>query len=406
MKLSKIDDKLSVYKDKKVIIWGTGSAGRKMLHMLIAGGVEVTGFCDSNTKKQGTLYCGYAIFSPEYLKKHKGEVLIQIASVYELEIENNLLELGICNYILYSEAKLRLKMLKKYQFTKKHPQIVEYYLNEVDSSRYSDDRMRYITWDLLLDMGIDYSKELIFACMPPKTGDFTIANTLEKYGVCGINLWHTSSVMNSYVKQLIKGRTIKIITAVREPIAQNLSQVFQIVQDTGKYGWWLHKECWEDGGDVSAIFEKYVQDERTMFEDGVEKRDIWRLPYPCLVQLYFQSEFEKKQGFNIYDYPFDKEKGYSIIKLPEAEIFVYQLERLNDIQGKLFEFLGVENGELVNGNEAKDKWYYECYTKAKKEIKFSREYFEWCYNSEYTKHFYSEKDIEKYKVQWEKNIRD
>ena len=44
---------------------------------------------------------------------NKENILVQIASIYEEEIEKQLADIGVKEYILYSEAKYRLELLKK-----------------------------------------------------------------------------------------------------------------------------------------------------------------------------------------------------------------------------------------------------------------------------------------------------
>ena len=119
---------------------------------------------------------------------------------------------------------------------------------------------------------------------------------------------------------------------------------------------------------------------------------------------FFQENFEKYNHINVYNYPFDKKRGYSIIQDKDTEIFVYQLEKLNDIRKELGEFLEIENLELINDNVGEEKWYASAYKQALKGLKLSREYFEYCYNSELVRHFYSEEDIHRFRKRWSKNI--
>lgn len=140
------------------------------------------------------------------------------------------------------------------------------------------------------------------------------------------------------------------------------------------------------------MFSKYVTDQR----DTVD-----------LIQTRLDVGFKDFFGFNLYDYPFDKERGYSVIKENNVEIFIYQCERLGEIYQNLFEFLGVfEGGSLRLGNVADKKWYFSYYKQAISDIEFSREYFESCYGSEELHHFYSEEDIKGFRNKWINNVRN
>lgn len=120
----------------------------------------------------------------------------------------------------------------------------------------------------------------------------------------------------------------------------------------------------------------------------------------------FNEEF-----LDLMKYEFDKEQGYSIIKDDNIEVFVYTLEKMNDIAKPLSDWVceGTNNTPFDSwerANLAEDKWIAETYKQAQKELKFSREYFEKCYNDPYVKHFYSNEDIEKFKQKWQQNIVD
>lgn len=56
-------------------------------------------------------------------------------------------------------------------------------------------------------------------------------------------------------------------------------------------------------------------------------------------------------------------------------------------------------------NVGDDKWYSQLYKETKETIKFSQEYFDWSFNSSYLRHFYSDEDIEKFKMKWRGHVR-
>ncbi len=157
------------------------------------------------------------------------------------------------------------------------------------------------------------------------------------------------------------------------------------------------------GGSVQKIFDDYIISDKG--------QECWynffkkKQHYNYLVQDFFEQQLEPYLGIDIYREPFDKEKGFSIYKYGNVEIFIYQLEKLNSVFDKLAKFLEIENAQMVRSNDSKDKWYYEKYKDAEENIVLSREYFDKCYNGKYIKHFYSESDISKFKEKWESNIR-
>jgi SAM-dependent methyltransferase len=82
--------------DKKSIwIWGTGEGGKKALPLLQAASMEVKGFIDSNRKKDGSLFQGMPIHSPDtILKDRSNNAYVFIASVFVSEIETQLEKYG------------------------------------------------------------------------------------------------------------------------------------------------------------------------------------------------------------------------------------------------------------------------------------------------------------------------
>lgn len=297
------------------------------------------------------------------------------------------------------------------------------------------------------------SMEYVIICSPPKTGDHTLNNTFNlinetesrsnRYNlnriiaafICKTGLNKMSNSVSKYEerlknkkkidyvnifhspelfkKNLYNNKTIKIITAMREPIVSNLSLVFQHL---GASLGMIHQQILplliQYGKDdflniAENIFVKGMDDVQILFDSYIKERvnsNIKIIPESVAPMQDFFPLFNENI-VNLYEHPFDKEKGYSIIKEGNIEVFVYQLEKLNSIVPELSKWIGVPFDKLENGNVAADKWAGESYKQAQKEIEISQEYFDRCYNEEYVKHFYSEEDIEKFKARWRPHIK-
>lgn len=60
-----------------VIIYGAGNRGKKAYDLLHSVGIDVLAFCDRSTKKQGKMYCGHPVLSPEKVKdEYRGYTLV------------------------------------------------------------------------------------------------------------------------------------------------------------------------------------------------------------------------------------------------------------------------------------------------------------------------------------------
>lgn len=264
----------------------------------------------------------------------------------------------------------------------------------------------------------------IIICSPPKTADITLNHTFDEinnekdFRIDYVNLSHKSRIIQKKWCESKLG-TLKIITGIREPISQNISRFYQDVSTGMDVSNWIFGELencstvkkkklclcemeylfTNNMEDLQVLWEAYI--ERFIYSDDSNKKLSVE---PKTVQNFLE-EFSE----NILDltqYPFDKEKGYSIIKEGNTEVFVYQLEKLDLVIAELSEWIGVPFYKLKNGNLASDKWIGNSYKQAQKEITFTKEYFDRCYDEIYVKHFYSEKDIEKFKDKWRLHIID
>lgn len=85
-------------KQKRVIIFGAGYYGKKLLDLCIDGGINVDFFCDSNERKQNTIIQGIRIISLkklEELSKNIDYVIIISTKYSHDEIQNLLVDIGI-----------------------------------------------------------------------------------------------------------------------------------------------------------------------------------------------------------------------------------------------------------------------------------------------------------------------
>ena len=72
------------------------------------------------------------------------------------------------------------------------------------------------------------------------------------------------------------------------------------------------------------------------------------------ISNHLDEIYKEILGVDIFDYSFDKEKGYSIIKKGNLEILIYTLESLSAIgEEAISSFLGIPNFKLIRANEAK-----------------------------------------------------
>lgn len=99
-----------VVKNKKTLIWGAGTGGRKTLEHLQDLDITVQGFIDKDPSKSGSTYCELPIYSPAYVLEcinSGAKPFIFIGSMYYDAIKNALEDFGLnenidflnCSYV-------------------------------------------------------------------------------------------------------------------------------------------------------------------------------------------------------------------------------------------------------------------------------------------------------------------
>lgn len=398
IRLSKIDGELSIYKSKQVIIWGTGKNSLELSKLLADVGINnITAYCDNDVKKVGESFCGKIVISAKELceKYAVQDVLICVGSgAYEGEIIEQIEGMGEFEYLTYGEQMCQLAVVKvvKNQFY----ELCGQYIEAEDSVRRSS--------LLLASCGkvID-NKVLEYICMPRKTGNNSIAKLLSPNESNFIHTWHRVEDLDNVLKTLsCENIKIRIMTVIREPIIQNLSALYEKLGNSLMY--MTAVKCVDKkfcelllAGDVQKIYD-YMIRKWYYKQEGPE---IWKHTFIQDNVMEFCDNI-----LNLLDYEFDKESGYSIISKGNVEVFVCQLEKMNEISKPICDWLGIEHMSIPRENVGANKWYDKSYQQAKKELKITQEYFDKCFNEPYVRHFYSEADIEKFKEKWRPHISD
>lgn len=80
---------------KKIVLFGSGVGGKKVLANMLEEGLNVSYICDNNESKWGTRVYGVEIVNPLKLKAEKEVVFVFITSIWWYEIKQQLLKLGL-----------------------------------------------------------------------------------------------------------------------------------------------------------------------------------------------------------------------------------------------------------------------------------------------------------------------
>jgi hypothetical protein len=169
---------------------------------------------------------------------------------------------------------------------------------------------------------------------------------------------------------------VKIITMVREPMVREISDIFQ---------------NWKGLLKVNSIEEVPLEKLRNYLDN--HNHDY--------VLNWFDTEFKEYLGFDIYAHPFNKEKGYSIYKLPSVDILCVSTEKIDVcIREAMKEFAGMDIAPAASANKSENKEGKELYRQLVNNYKAPAEKIKLLYDSKYVRHFYTEKEIEGFIRRW------
>lgn len=397
----KIDKELTVYRKNDVIIFGASGAGIRVKHFLEQHEVKIVAFVDNNVNKVGKDIEGIKIISVDECVEHvqNQPTVIQIGSTYEKEIAEQLKSRGVDCYIWYTEFLNRVRTLNKYIFFQQSPETNKIF-DEMER------KYNIATRDeksvAIIIQEYQYTNIARLMLSAPKTGNDTIQQSVKAGGWNILPIIHDHTRINRDIQKFLNQLAhTKLIIGVREPIKQNISLMYELLNakmETGQCAYYDVDAYWRGGGDVKAIFnECIIKCEKDCRYTEVKKK----AQSDHLVQHFFEQEIEPFLGIDIYQYSFDKKNGYSIYHIHDRlDIMVYQLEKLNSLEAEIGDFLEIENFKLVKSNDSEDKWYRESYQNVVKNMPIDKQYYEECYSSKYINHFYSTEDIDKFKAQW------
>jgi hypothetical protein len=177
----------------------------------------------------------------------------------------------------------------------------------------------------------------------------------------------------------------KIISLVREPIAREVSNLFQDIHI-------FHPQLLDSDGKFkleAALAEvKHKIEQKT--------KDVRY----CL--SWFDEEFKEALQINIYDYPFDKDAGYRIIKCGRYDILLLKLERLSSCFHKaMSDFLGLRvQRHVIMANTSDKKKHLFAKQALQMNLKLDLNTCKNIYSEPYVRHFYTDREIEGFIGRW------
>lgn len=180
---------------------------------------------------------------------------------------------------------------------------------------------------------------------------------------------------------------LRIITVIRDPIARDVSTFFHTLREKLLIQPELGVEM-----EVDKLLKDFVPCHTQSDEDHF------------VTENWFRDEFSIFTGINVEEYPFDKSKGYSIIKKKNIELLVIKLEVLSEIGNQaLNEFIGdgiINLNNLENKNVTNNEFDPNLYLRFREQYSIGSETEKKLSDSAFINHFYSKSEIDNFLTKW------
>lgn len=169
-------------------------------------------------------------------------------------------------------------------------------------------------------------------------------------------------------------REIIIVSGVRDPFSRNVSAYFEQVHYLG-------------GIEEGRSYEEIV--------DQFEAHCEFLAPLD-----WFDSEMLPLTGIDIFEHPFDVVKGFAEIKKGKFRIFLFRIDKLNDLESELGSFIKDDRFRIVSTNRSTDGRYKRQLQEFKEKYKYPQSMVDAYSMSKYMRHFYSTDETEKFAQRW------
>jgi len=366
-----------------VIVYGAGNKGFEILALLTeAGNITVEAFCDGNVNKK--TYCGRKVIHieemVEYVAGKNYNVIIASVEDYKQMIQE-LETRNVKAKHVYTWLGVECALL----LNQHHPMVDAEAGIAYKESFKKERECIHRNGRLYVARDVALQNQEVLVFQYGKVASWSVYYSLLKkgcncrrvYDFYGEDDDKQIQKWQEHCREEVRNNGVKIITLVREPIGRYISWIMQNLME------------WIANNDSNSITET-MQD------------DIIASTKSC--HNWFHHQIERLTGVDVFDYPFDKEKGYTVIQKNNVEILLLTLEKLKYNEAVIAEFVGIKDFKLINKNITNDKITNYVYEALKKDFKVSEEMLDEVYKAFQMEHFYSDKEIEEYKNKWLSSI--
>lgn len=380
---------IEVLFEKKIIIYGAGVYGQEVALLLEDAGVSFYGFCDREEGGNQCLNHPVITISELQEKCNKEDCMIIVSSKsYLEEIVDDLEAKEISAYLCTCfglQAAIELHV--------EDERFSEAFRTDFIQRREAAAANWMFNMQCECCMDLRTSPHAILIYQPGEVGASTVCRALLKEKIEAVQLQSLMSSTGtkildeifSYYLAKYKNGGVKIITLVREPISRALALFMECFQNTFVLKEEFEiKQC-DDNYDLVECASKWM----TM---NLEENDEF---------LWFDRELNKVTGVDIYQHPFDKERGYTWIKEGNIEILLLKTEKLKENVAVIEEFVGEPGIELKCDYTGDERWTKFIFEELKRRIKLPARLLEDQYKDNWQlDHFYTEEEKEQFLQAW------
>lgn len=375
--------------EKKIIFWGIGSRGRYLIEKmkLMGAGKEGMLLCDTDKTLWGDEFLDYKIMSPVQMQEyaecmgiHNIIILVTVLSIRaQDEIIKEIGELLGEDVEIYTEYAVECGLY----YGLKNPCVnSEYRERELwergTSSRYMDEKSLQIinAYKHFAFLPL-HNDEIILVYQPGKVASSSIYKSIQYYGRYVLHCHILSDIRDNGddLYRILNMKSGKIICLVRDPVARRVSEMWQNMKTRTRY----------------AIDADFREVEKYYFDCAFENIEFY----------WLENEMKKTFHLDVFEYPFDKESGYSIIKQGNIELLLMKMEKLDKMETVIGNFLGIEGFQFRNDNVGSEKAYRFALEEYKKCFSVSKERLEEIYKkNNHLRHFYSDQECNELYDKW------
>jgi hypothetical protein len=222
-----------------------------------------------------------------------------------------------------------------------------------------------------------------------RVGSVSMLNALRRAGVVSFKVEsfdNTILTSSRFCKRYVLGgtKTAKFILLIRDPAEVLISLYF------------------------SKLMRQHISAQISVLEkNDIEKlislfhTEILESSYIPTYLYWFENEFRRHIGFDMFEKPFDATKKYVSFREGRFEFLIIRIDLLDlEKENQVKNFLRIDNFALKRENDKTTGEYSALYSQFKRELKIIPEKLDMIYNSAYARHFFNEEEIAVMRRRW------